>query len=341
MSEKIPQQGQGLGNQLYDEAADWFAKLRGPDAKSHKAGFDAWLARGALHRAAYNRIAEIFTDSGGIERQVPPSREPPAHSWSTGQRSLVLLILALGLVLSFILLLYDVDRWPTQTQDVELSAGSGAPGSLASAVGEIRRVRLTDGSMVTLDTDSLVIASFTRTGRRLRLVRGQARFEVAHETRPFSVAAGTGLVTARGTIFDIRLRDRGKVSVLLLRGAIDVVVSDQRQAPVQRLEAGESTSFTNIFATDRPVAKASDNRWPTGMAEFHDTALSDVIMEANRYSLTPIVVGDDGIKKLRVSGIFSLRDPKRLCDRLTHLFHLGCRNDQDRILLVRKEGAKK
>jgi ferric-dicitrate binding protein FerR (iron transport regulator) len=38
---------------------------------------------------------------------------------------------------------------------------------------------------------------------RLKLLCGQAQFEVAHEQRPFIVFAGGGSAAARGTIFEV------------------------------------------------------------------------------------------------------------------------------------------
>src|SRR3954468_14837834 len=49
-----------IEGQLLEEAATWFARMRGPEAEASRARFEAWLARGALHRRAYNRASEIF-----------------------------------------------------------------------------------------------------------------------------------------------------------------------------------------------------------------------------------------------------------------------------------------
>ena len=55
-----PETGPPAEDQLLQEAAAWFARMRGPDAEASRDEFEAWLARGALHRRAYNRAAEIF-----------------------------------------------------------------------------------------------------------------------------------------------------------------------------------------------------------------------------------------------------------------------------------------
>ena len=64
MSEPDRDRPQG---QLFEEAAAWFARMRGPDAEASRDEFEAWLARGALHRSAYNRAAD---PGGKPERRI-------------------------------------------------------------------------------------------------------------------------------------------------------------------------------------------------------------------------------------------------------------------------------
>ena len=46
--------------QLRSEATNWFLTMRDRDAEQHRAEFEKWLARGAMHRAAYNSIAHTY-----------------------------------------------------------------------------------------------------------------------------------------------------------------------------------------------------------------------------------------------------------------------------------------
>src|SRR3546814_20744980 len=74
-------------------------------------------------------------------------------------------------------------------------------------------------SKLTIDTDTLVTIDFGQTARHLRLEHGRARFEVAHEARPFVVDAGEVVVIARGTVFDVSYLEDRRVKVQLLHGA--------------------------------------------------------------------------------------------------------------------------
>src|SRR3546814_19397737 len=73
------------GNQLNREAIEWFARMRGDEAERHRASFERWLARGALHRSAYNRIANVYSEGKGVhwENLLPPqpARGAAKHVW--------------------------------------------------------------------------------------------------------------------------------------------------------------------------------------------------------------------------------------------------------------------
>src|SRR3546814_19383142 len=73
----------------------------------------------------------------------------------------------------------------------------------ATRLGEIRTVKLPDGSKLTIDTDTLVPVDFGQTPRRLRLEHVRPRFDVAHEASPFCVAAGEADVIARRTVLQV------------------------------------------------------------------------------------------------------------------------------------------
>ncbi|WP_256215370.1 FecR family protein [Sphingobium sp. AP50] len=208
--------------------------------------------------------------------------------------------------------------------------------SISSGPGEYYRTTLADGSSVLLDTDSLVTIAYTPQERRLRLIRGRARFEVVHEARPFKVAAGSGLVSARGTIFDVRLTAAGAAKVDLIQGAVDVSASMARTAPVRRLRAGQSTIIAQNAALMQISTTQSDTSWPDDLKEFQDIRVDQLMQEANRYHAVPLVTGDPTIAKLRVSGVFELRDSRKLCKRLARLFDIACDVEANQVSLRRK-----
>jgi transmembrane sensor len=327
--------------QLRDEAANWFAIMRGPDAEIRRDEFEAWLARGAVHRLAYNRIAETFSNGrflkedyeAGLEEEQPQEHSPKPQrkaSRSIGIVCATVSIIALcGAVLYLSTSSMRVSN-PEKTQPIASASPSvGQPVQLATAFGEIRTFRLTDGSKVTLDTDSVLLVAFGKAQRDLRLVRGRARFDVFHEARPFVVSAGNGRVTARGTIFDVSVGDDRRVTVRLIRGAVDIDLlgpTVNEKAAALRLTPGQQYSFKDggqPQVSEKPEPDVADRQWPDGLREYENVRLDDLLAEANRYSAVPLLTASRDLGEIRVSGTYRITNPKPLAENLADLLGLA------------------
>ena len=74
-----------------------------------------------------------------------------------------------------------------------------------SKVGQIRRVKLSDGSRMVLNTASEATVRFDRAHREIELATGEGLFQVVKDpARPFSVRAGFVSRAAAGTVFSVR-----------------------------------------------------------------------------------------------------------------------------------------
>jgi len=75
---------------------------------------------------------------------------------------------------------------------------------------------------IALNSNSQVQIEFTADKRTVRLLRGEAFFEVAHnKERPFVVIAGENEVTAVGTAFEVRY-EPDHIDVTLVEGKVNV-----------------------------------------------------------------------------------------------------------------------
>jgi transmembrane sensor len=344
--------------QLREEAADWFAIMRNSEeAEIRRKEFEAWLARGALHRAAYNRIAEAY--SIGKRLKAPPEDDAltsdaapgedirQSQPRTKGKRRAVFILAMLGAVAL-------VAQWAAGSPGNDIKHPSLAIGSapgmsndpaqlkIATATGEIRSFRLDDGSVVALDTNSLVLVDFDAGRRNLRLLRGRARFTVAHERRPFAVHAGRGTVTARGTIFDVDLLPDNRIVVRLMRGAVDVTTdapATERAPATVRLSPGQQVELRDApkpLALEVVRARANDREWPAGLKEYRNVRLGDLFAEANRYADIPLVGATPDIDDVRVSGNFRITDSARLARNLGDVLGLAVISGPNSIALARR-----
>ena len=94
----------------------------------------------------------------------------------------------------------------------------------ATMIGEQATHPLNDGSVLRLNTHSLVDVVYTENRRRLTLLQGEVHFDVASDkSRPFEVYAGNRLVRAVGTAFSVRLHS-DRVKVMVSEGVVDLAV---------------------------------------------------------------------------------------------------------------------
>jgi transmembrane sensor len=195
---------------------------------------------------------------------------------------------------------------------------------LEYAAGEERRaVELEDGTLVHLDVASVIEVRFSANRRDVVLMHGRALFDVAHDaSRPFTVGAGAGCVTALGTVFQVD-RTSSRVTVTLAEGSVSVMSANAGDAPV-RLAPGEQLSFS---AGDRNVRKqAVDARaatsWSVGRHVFRETPLADALREVNRYAAVKVRIADSALAELPVSGNFAAGDSEAIVAALSAVLPL-------------------
>ena len=201
----------------------------------------------------------------------------------------------------------------------------------ATDVGARQVVRLDDGSVLHLNTDSKVRVGFRRDERRLVLARGEAFFEVAHDPqRPFIVEAGDARVRAVGTKFDVR-RAGEATSVTLVEGRVQVA----REARPDRwtLTPNQQITLDGAPATPRAADGADVTSWTTGRLRFRRTPLASAIAEVNRYSRTKISLQAAGLDATQVSGVFDTGDTPAFVSAVSEIFDLKATDAPGRVVL--------
>jgi len=288
-------------------AAEWFARMRGPGALTDRAAFDAWRADPA-NRLAYEQIEQQFDGAGILtQSQMKAVRE------RTQPRDLAGVYRLAGAlaVCAIAALVLSVTVW----------RGGEAETRYATGIGQIRAVRLADGSSLVLDTDSLAMTA-RRDGRlQVQLERGRARFVAAGSLR---VNAAQAQFDGDGATFDLALTPQGGLSVTVLSGQPRLLgpaahlLSSRATLPTGReVLFGPKLASVDI----RPASKV-EAQWPSGLRTFDQTPLSEVAAIANRYNSRKIRLADPAIGALRVSGAFRVTGAQDLANGLAAAFGL-------------------
>ena len=303
---------------LREEAAAWLARLRGVCSSEDHAAFEDWFAADPDHAEAYETVLASWeltgsaaaTPAGRARSQRQPLPRARRYAALAAAASLAVALLAFG-------------AFGTGFAGQNLAD----PAQFASPAGNIRVLALADGSRATLDADSALRPAYSENERRVVLLRGRARFAVAHESdRPFVVAAGTGLVIARGTVFDVALDD-GKVTVVLLEGSVELRKAQAPKASASAagriLAPGQGAVLDAGKIVDLPPLRARPERdWTSGMLSFEDVLLGEVVEAANRHGASPIILADGTLAGLRFTGTFRAGANEELARMIAQTFAL-------------------
>ncbi len=309
-------------------ASRWLAARDAGDATAEEAlEFTRWLEADIRHRVAYLRLeagwkrADRLRDVRPLDRDVDPDLLGPPkvrRPWVAA--------LAAGFVLA---MLGGTWAWQQHFSWQRYE----------TRVGGFSRIVLEDGSVIDLNTNSDVRVRLRDERREVRLVRGEGRFQVAHDKqRPFTVAAAGTAVRAVGTAFTVRLRDSERqVDVLVSEGRVAVAPANVSEATPE-LAAGEAA----VVLPDRvsvsrvePQALARRLAWTSGRLEFRGETLGEAVEEFNRYNRRQIRLSAGTLGDLRVGGSFSATDPESFADALASAFKLGVALDNANEIVLR------
>jgi len=323
-------------------AQDWMVRIQlgdasGPGEAAGKrmealAAFEIWRNADPAHAAAYDALLRSvrLTDCADNENYIAQSRLPRApfprrHPWLSGA-------IAASLVATIGLSAQRAGYLPPILGGVSAtrSPSTDLDALKVTLVGESRRIDLPNGSWVLLDADSELRIRYSAGQRRMRLDRGRARFNVAHEPgRPFIVDAGDSMVIAHGTIFDVAVGARG-AHVALLRGEIEVRPASaggpsaaRKPEAARYLKPGEGMGLVPNASMPEPQAVSANSfDWVSGRLAFADTPLVDAVEEMNRYNARKIVLDHGVDADLRISGGFDARAPQAFAGSVAQALHL-------------------
>jgi len=191
-----------------------------------------------------------------------------------------------------------------------------SPQRFATSVGEQRSVVLSDGSIVTLNTSSRVEVRMARDHRVVKLLAGEALFQVAHDAqRPFDVMAAETIVRAIGTQFNVDRRPSG-TTVTVVEGRVAVLTApDEGQGGAGArlpLEAGEQLTLSAQRGSHHPAVHAdvaTAIAWTQRKLVFEHRPLGEVADEFNRYNRAIIEIRSDELRSQEVTGVFQANDP--------------------------------
>ena len=272
---------------IRQEALAWLIRVNDPSFDDWD-GWDRWLSADPRHGATYWRLAEAEADAIEALRSRPSAQAGTGSSQRTSvtPRRALFAAAAAAAVLGGVWFAWS---------------GMSRPLMLETAPGEIRSVRLADGSLVSLEGATRVAVN-RRDPREVSLHAGRALFEVVHDdSDPFIVMVGDTRLTDLGTTFDVtRLQEGARVSVSEGNVRVDA------QPGSVTLNPGDSVMVGPRSLDRRTVSVDDVSGWRMGRLSYANETLPVVAEDIERAIGIPIRVAPAAAQR-RFTGSLGVR----------------------------------
>jgi len=333
------------------EAGDWIAAIERGLTKEEESELDSWLSRSTANYQLFMELAQLWDNMEALSRlsdlfpESQPARRYPSNRVLSV--SAVAASVVVGIFLFAALQMQDIAIWKfTPVTDSH---------SYDTAVGEYATHQLSDGSTITLNTNSRVRVNYTASERLLMLDRGEVHVKVAHDSdRPLSVAVGNKVVRAVGTEFNVEITEDKSIELVVTDGVVMVGVLDASDEQISSatpqilsqpstiVGAGERVLISANGQNTDSITPESIERdeiavklsWREGNLIFRGESLEEAVYEVGRYTAVEFVFLDEGTREVRVAGLFKAGDVEGLLAALRNHFNIAYeRQGEHRILL--------
>lgn len=240
------------------------------------------VAQRALQMPTLARFARDQLDEL-LENMSPRRRVTRASLWTAGVSTTVLVAVA------------AIIWWRLPGAQAEV---------YSTRIGEVRSIKLEDGSEALLNTRTELRLVDVRDPRKVELVAGEALFNVRHDpAHTFIVDLGDSEIRVLGTRFNVYRRPAGEVEVTVVEGQVRVLGHDTYGDWVSYMSAGQRLAYR----ADGPAPKPRQitNVETVVSWQSHEIRvpsegmpLKQIADELMRYTDKRIVIRDSGAADL-------------------------------------------
>jgi transmembrane sensor len=351
---QMPHSSEKAQISINDEAITWLVELDCGLSDERKVLLQQWLAQSVQHRLSFLQQAKLWDELDVLSQLadilpydniVQKSHKPKYYAIAA---SFAACLLLLTLVSQF--------SWRQIVDPVEQTDTLITKNSYSTQKGEFKKYMLPDGSVLTLNTDTLANIEFDGQYRNIYLNHGELHIEVAHDSgRPLNIIVGSNVIQAVGTAFNVQYVNQHDVELIVSDGKV-LLTSDTTldhksnfADPLLNndngifLSAGQKVSF----AQNKPVRKrelrvedvsasmSTSLSWLKGSLIFSGEPMAYAIAMINRYLEKPILLNGEKIKTMRVIGRFEHGKLEQFLSGLESGFHISqSKNAEGQIVLT-------
>lgn len=332
-------------DKIRKEAAKWFLRMQNaaPD-HPERSKFEAWLLSSELNAEAYSAVSSLwerFDSTDGLNAMATAIQTSHSHNKANTTKTRTKLVniiagialLSFGSLVSFKLW----DEWQNQAL-MHLAS--------TTAIGEMKEQQLSDGSELTLNSNTDLEVTYYRNKRVIKLKRGEVIFNVAKDVdRPFIVDSDYAKVTVLGTRFAVNKLNS------LVRVSVD---HGKVRVESQQSENQTNQSLPAIILTNGQVAEVLKQQQPQrvdrnaldafgfadGTVSFEQAGLEEIAEVLSRYLKTPVIAlpptQTNSANTPKVSALVQVKDLNRFVNNLPHIAPIKVTEENGRIILSAK-----
>jgi transmembrane sensor len=283
---------------LEAQAARWRIRRSDPDfTDQDSAAFETWISADPARAVAFAKVDRTWDLMESLRENDLP--EPAAHKYQLSRRAMAAaLVVAIG----------------TGTLWLALDKGQ----TISTVIGEQRTVRLSDGSLVSLNTDTAIDLEFGANSRTLILRRGEAVFQVAKDPkRPWRVKVAGMQIEALGTIFGVRTNGADS-RVLMLKGLVKITNPGRTSIKAYASTGDAALVSRSAVRVVSPRSGEIDRllSWRQGVLEFSGQSVQQIAEEFNRYNTSKIIVVNPETAQLKFGGRFGTHEGHQFVEAL-------------------------
>jgi transmembrane sensor len=295
-------------------ATRWFVALHeAPGDADLKPAFEAWRAAEPRHASAYARLQRLWGAAGHLPslQQAQPAME---------RRAVLRGVIGAGVG---VVAVGGAGR---------LLLGQHPFADHRTRPGERGSVVFADGSRAELSTATALRTDFSAGRRWIRLLAGEAWFQVAPDpARPFVVEAGRGSATAQAGSFAVAVTREGAEVLATEQGVRVAAGGVGAWAAAGQVQAYDRRGLSSMRDAD-PSALA----WREGRLAFVDRPLGEVVAALDRWTGERTVVIDPLLAERRVTLTLATRNAGEGLARLAEVAPMRVTRLGDVLTLVRK-----
>ncbi|WP_024612900.1 FecR domain-containing protein [Pseudoalteromonas sp. TB64] len=328
---------------ILEKACDWISAIDRGLNDDEKEQFKLWMMQSTAHQDAVYELAHLWDELSVLNElsSLFPHRStaPQKTNWVFSYSIAASLFAAL-MVCSYLLINLE-SGYSQELAKINYTK------IYKTKVGEQATYVLPDGTIVQLNTNSLLEVAYSKGRRQLLLSKGEGRFNVAKDaTRPFSVMAGDKSFTALGTVFNVQRNTSSDLELVVTEGKVMVTdpsvavdandfkayqLANNSTQKIRKINANIVTSGEKIIiqkSITKPITQLSvddvqrDLAWQNGMLIFNGEELSDALNEVSRYTSTRFELSSAELGSIKVAGVFKAGDVEGLLESLQTNFSI-------------------